>query len=304
MASAKTKTHDAPLLEFTANKEPEKPAAKKTAKPKQQQAKLTQAVAVREEKATATVVNLNEPAAMVQVIERMAKDQSVDVVKFKALLDMKLQMDALAAKQAYANAMRSCQEELKPIATDANNPQTKSRYASYAALDAVIRPIYTRHGFNVEFDTGDAPSADTVRVVAIVSHTDGHESRKHLDMPADGKGAKGGDVMTKTHATGAALTYGRRYLLGMIFNLAIARDDDGNSASKKKGPPTLSEDEQIALRDLIEAVNADEGKFVAFKGYKTLDAIPASLYKECVADLRAFDERQKKAAKDAKVSSQ
>jgi hypothetical protein len=31
-------------------------------------------------------------------------------------------------------------------------------------------------------------------------------------MPGDGKGAKGGDVMTKTHATGAALSYGQRYL--------------------------------------------------------------------------------------------
>jgi hypothetical protein len=49
-------------------------------------------------------------------------------------------------------------------------------------------------------------------------------------MPADGKGARGNDVMTKTHATGAAITYGKRYLLGMIFNLAVTRDDDGNGA--------------------------------------------------------------------------
>jgi hypothetical protein len=48
-------------------------------------------------------------------------------------------------------------------------------------------------------------------------------------MPSDGKGAKGGDVMTKTHATGAASQYGMRYLLKMIFNVAIGEDDnDGN----------------------------------------------------------------------------
>jgi hypothetical protein len=42
-----------------------------------------------------------------------------------------------------------------------------------------------------------------------------------IDMPADGKGAKGGDVMTKTHAMGAAASYGQRYLLKLIFNIAV-----------------------------------------------------------------------------------
>ena len=49
------------------------------------------------------------------------------------------------------------------------------------------------------------------------------------------KGAKGGDVMTKTHAAGSALTYGQRYLLKMIFNIAIGSDDDGNAASSRQG---------------------------------------------------------------------
>ena len=52
-------------------------------------------------------------------------------------------------------------------------------------------------------------------------------------MPADGKGAKGGEVMTKTHAMGAATAYGMRYLLKMIWNVAVGEDDtDGNSGSQ------------------------------------------------------------------------
>ena len=39
--------------------------------------------------------------------------------------------------------------------------------------------------------------------------------------------------MTKTHAAGSALTYGQRYLLKMIFNIAIGSDDDGNAASPR-----------------------------------------------------------------------
>ena len=56
-------------------------------------------------------------------------------------------------------------------------------------------------------------------------------------MPADGKGAKGGDVMTKTHASGAAISYGSRYLLKAIFNLAIGEEDaDGNASHGQTMP--------------------------------------------------------------------
>jgi hypothetical protein len=65
-----------------------------------------------------------------------------------------------------------------------------------------------------------------------VAHRDGYSREYSIDMPADGKGARGNDVMTKTHATGSATTYGRRYLLMMIFNLSV-EDDDGNAAANK-----------------------------------------------------------------------
>jgi hypothetical protein len=60
-------------------------------------------------------------------------------------------------------------------------------------------------------------------------------------MPADGKGARGNDVMTKTHATGSAVSYGMRYLLKMIFNVSSGEaDDDGNAASRRdRRPPPL-----------------------------------------------------------------
>lgn len=68
-----------------------------------------------------------------------------------------------------------------------------------------------------------------VRVLCYVAHAQGHSRTYHIDMPADGKGAKGGDVMTKTHAVGAGASYGMRYLLKMIFNVAVGEDDaDGN----------------------------------------------------------------------------
>lgn len=166
---------------------------------------------------------------MTTLIERMARDPAVNIDKLERLIAMQERMEAKRAQVEFENAMAAAQEEMTPIRARLENPQTKSLYADYAALDNAVRPIYSKHGFSLSFDTGDGAPAGEVRIVCKVANC-GHREYPHLDIPADGKGARGGDVMTKTHATGAAITYGKRYLLGMIFNLAVTRDDDGNGA--------------------------------------------------------------------------
>jgi hypothetical protein len=148
----------------------------------------------------------------------------------KSLLNMQKDMQAQAAELEYDDAMASAQAEMEPIRADLKNKQTNSKYASLSALDRAIRPIYTKHGFSLSFTTAEGAPPDHVRIVCRVAHRGGHRERPYIDMPADGKGAKGADVMTKTHATVSATTYGRRCLKGMIFDLAIDRDDDGNAA--------------------------------------------------------------------------
>jgi ERF superfamily len=174
------------------------------------------------------------------MIERASKDPEINIDKLQRLLDMRAQEYARIAILHYSEAMTACQAAMEAIRTDCANSQTRSRYASLAALDAAARPIYTRHGFSLSYDTEDCPKSDHVRVVCQVRHAGGHAETPHIDMPADGKGkgAKGGDVMTRTHATGSAISYGRRYLLGMVFNLCVEKDDDGNAAGRTQRRPT------------------------------------------------------------------
>jgi ERF superfamily len=161
---------------------------------------------------------------------------AIDVIeRLSALQEKAVARDA---EMQFNEAMNAAQSELGRVAPDLDNPQTKSKYASYAALDRKIRPIYTKHGFSLSFDSGDSPLPDTVRVICYVSHRGGH-TRKYTGppMPSDGKGAKGGDVMTKTHATGAAMSYGARYLLKYIFNIAVGEEDtDGNTPGGTRAP--------------------------------------------------------------------
>lgn len=231
--------------------------------------------------------------SLMETISKAASDPDVNIDKFERLMAMSERADARASEREFNIAMNEVQEEIRPIAADASNPQTKSKYASYLALDKALRPIYTNHGFSLSFDTGDA-TADMVRVLCYVSHRDGHSRTYKVDMPADGKGAKGGDVMTKTHATGAAMTYGQRYLLKMIFNIAVGEDDDGNKAgdtSKKITPEQAS-----TVLGLIERTNADIEKVCA---YFKIDAIPdlkAKDYASCVGNLNLKEKKMQTGA--------
>jgi hypothetical protein len=172
------------------------------------------------------------PANAAAMFMDLAKDPNVSIEKIERLTALYERSERARMEADFNRAMSACQSEMEPVRKDATNPSTSSRYASYEALDAAIRPIYTKYGFALSYNTDDSPVADHVRVLCDVTQG-GFAKQFRADLPADGKGAKGGDVMTRTHAFGSALTYGMRYLLKLIFNIAVGEgDDDGNRAGR------------------------------------------------------------------------
>ena len=199
-----------------------------------------------------------QPSEYSSLIERAMFTPDFDVEKLKALLDVRESEEMRRAEKAFNAAMVRAQSEMMPVVADASNPQTRSRYATYAALDRAIKPHYTAHGLAPSFGTEPVAEAGMMRIVGILGHLDGFARRYQIDMPIDTKGARGGDVMTRTHATGSALTYGKRYLLIAMFNLAIEEDDDGNAAGGRRpyrpqGPPS-------GPRSMDEMADRDTGE--------------------------------------------
>lgn len=180
-----------------------------------------------------------DSSALTQAIITAAHDPNVNIEKMERLLSMHERIADKDAEQRFVSAMVKAQGGIGRVAADAVNPQTRSRYATYAQLDRHLRPIYTAHGFSLSFNAGtDAPDGH-VRVLCYVSHSAGHTRTYQCDIPSDGKGAKGNDVMTKTHAAGSAMSYGMRYLLKLIFNVAVGEDDDdGNLAGQGDAAPS------------------------------------------------------------------
>ena len=238
-------------------------------------------------------------ASLADVISRAAADPATDVAKMQALLDMHERLSNREAEQAFNIAMADAQGEMRTIGVDKANPQTHSKYASYAKLDSVLRPIYSRHGFALSFDTGKDAPENAVDVLCRVSHREGFCRTYHILMPADGKGAKGNDVMTRTHATGAALSYGARYLLRLIFNVSVgAEDDDGNSASPPVEPQgTITETQLVTLKQRIEDTKADAVKLCVFFQIEQLADLPARAFHKALdmLDVKAKQQANAKA---------
>lgn len=219
---------------------------------------------------------------MDRLIERALADPSFDVEKLERLFALAERTRAAQAEQSFNAAMSAAQAAMRSIAADAENPQTHSKYATYTALDRAVRPIYVQNGFSLSFYTEDGAPADHVRVCCKVAHRDGHSERPHIDMPADGKGAKGNDVMTKTHATGAAMSYGQRYLLKLIFNIAVGEDKDGNAPIER-----ITQEQMGDLQELMDSTNADRTKFLNYFRIKGLAELPAKNFDRAVTMLQA-----------------
>lgn len=202
-----------------------------------------------------------------------ALERDIDPEKLEKLMDLQDRWQNREAEKEFNQAMNRCQSELGRIAANKTNSQTRSQYADYAALDRVVRPVYSRHDLALSFDTKET-GASEVLVVCYVSHSAGHTRTYRVLMPADGKGAKGGDVMTKTHAAGSGISYGMRYLLKMIFNLAIGQDDDGNAASV----PPVTFQQAAQLRDELAAVDGDEAAFCRYLKVSSLEDLPSTAF--------------------------
>lgn len=180
----------------------------------------------------------NPASDLVSGVMRAAADPNVDADKMERLWAIAKEAQANQARREYADAMSAVQAELPKIIRDRENKQTNSYYATLDNIIRQISPVYARHGFSLTFGTEDSPEPKCIRIVCKVMHAGGHSEEVRYDQPIDDVGIQGSVNKTQVHARGSAVTYGRRYLTLMVFNLNTGFDDDGNAAQNGGKPVT------------------------------------------------------------------
>lgn len=217
------------------------------------------------------------------IIDR-ALDKGVAVEQLGQLLDLQERWTRERRREAYHRDMCAAQAEMPTVFKDADNPHTRSKFARLENLIQAIKPVYTKYGFSLTFGTEPCAIPEHIRIVCKIMHRDGHHEVEAVDIPLDGAGAKGGkSSMNATQATGSTYTYGQRYLIRMIFNIAIAdEDNDGNWR-----PAFLSPDQIQQINTLLdkcrEAGNpVDFDRFLAVFKIESLDRLPSNRFAEAV----------------------
>lgn len=207
------------------------------------------------QKVAAVLVTGRTPMDLLSIA--LSHSAGIDVIERLAAL----QRDTLAreAETDFNEAMNRVQEKIKRIAPDLENTQKNSKYASYAAIDRAIRPIYSAEGFSLSFTHADCPKPDFIRVICRCAHG-AHKELYQVDWPVDTKGPQGSAVMTATQATGASDSYAKRYLVKDIFNIAIGQDDDDGNLTIGNVPDWLT---LIREAKTIAELKEQYGKAVA-----------------------------------------
>lgn len=190
-------------------------------------AKPAKAVAVVKEKEIAAMQG-NSPADMI----RMAVSGKADLDKLEKLLALQKDWEANEARKLYASSFATVQANIALVVKTKSNPQTHSKYAALEGIIASSKPIYTAEGFAIIFSEGKPEIENAIRICADVLHRSGHKESYYYDVPLDGVGIKGNANMTRIHGKASSTSYGRRYLMCMIWNIPTGDDDDGVTAGK------------------------------------------------------------------------
>ena len=232
----------------------------------------------------------NERSDFLAIIERLSADQDVDVDKIQRIIEMQERVLDRNAKQSFNTAMVRAQAKMPIVPRDRDNTQTKSKYSAYETLLKFTKPIYTEEGFAISMYEGETAVENNIRVCGDVMHQDGWTKTYWTDIPLDDKGFKGTPNKTQTHAKGSSLSYGKSYLLRLIFNIPTGDDDDGNSA----GIEFITEDQVSQLEEMLKSTKANKEKFLAFMQVEELRSIPAKNFEKGKTALRDFERANKK----------
>jgi hypothetical protein len=214
--------------------------------------------------------------SLLNFVARAMADPNINVEKLEVLLRMQREIIIDEARLQFNEAMSAAQSEMVAVTRNAQNSQTSSRYATLEKIDAAIRPIYTRHGFALEFNSEPIEGSD-IRIVCEVVR--GRFSKFYrLDAPLDVVGPQGKLNKTPLHGLGSTVSYLRRYLKCMIFDVVLTNEDnDGNrQVIVTDGRMTIA---QLAeLNDMLIRTNTEEAKFLTHHKLEcqTIQQVPAA----------------------------
>ena len=185
-----------------------------------------------------------------QLMQQALTTPNMDMSVLKDMLAMQKEVMAQQAIIDFNNDFSAMSKNIDILA------HTKRSYSTtYTPLEDIVsatKDNLSKNGFSISFKT-EQPEKGFVTVVCQLRHKGGHMIENSLTLPTEAV-TKG---MNSMQAIGAAISYGKRYTLCGILNIATTADDDSNgfatNAKVESAKKPISDEE---LTKGIQAINA------------------------------------------------
>lgn len=259
--------------------------------------KTPKAAALPPKKTELAVVQGGAPKTLIERLREVSNGSDVAVAK-EILAMIRSEEDRNAAR-AFDESMLACQGELPPITRDTYNNHTKSKWAKLEKISRIVDPIIRKHGFTLSYGMATSPLPDHYRIVCDVAHR-GFARRYEVDVGMDSKGPKGEGNKSLAQGSGSSVTYARRYLKVMIFDIVIeGEDNDGNVRSLRskviegESIEGCSEDQLMKVREAIEGCGVSDKNFCAHFKITKVSQLAAADYQNALAACKSYAEKAK-----------
>lgn len=232
-------------------------------------------------------VPVNESAAVLSMIERLALDPNVKIETVEKMIDLQERILKRNAEQAFASDFAAMQCELPRIARNGQIDIKKdgrliqsTKFAKLEDINDGIRPTLQKYGFGVSFSIEQAQGSITV--TAKLLHKLGHSEKTSITLPIDNSGSK-----NSVQGNGSTVSYGKRYAMSALLNISTGDDLDGAEPESKR---LLSDDQIDSLRLALDAAGMTEAQFCGHKkiNVASLDEFQPQRLKGALAFLQSI----------------
>lgn len=138
------------------------------------------------------------------------------------MMDKPINFSFSESIEKLAPALIKAQSQIKSVHKSAENPYFRSKYADLATIIEASRKPLTEN--NLAFLTIVGKGSSEIPITGILLHSSGQWLSGTLSLPVDKRSAQ---------AVGSAISYGRRYAMVAMLNIATDDDDDGNAATHR-----------------------------------------------------------------------
>lgn len=227
-----------------------------------------------------------QATAMIRALQIAVKDPAVPVEKVRELYELRKLVLADEAQRMFQEAHVRCQAVL-PRVFRASTGDKSIKYANLEDIDRLTHDPIIRHGFAETYGQAESSKPEHYRVTCTLMHTAGHSKEYWLDAPIVTKGAQGKDVMTPMHAMGSAMTYARRNLKCLIWNIILTNDDDGKKAGQvERGAHYVTSEMLQHIREELLAADMAEDSFCLVSRIDRLEDMLEGSYGLAISRLR------------------